>query len=221
MQYCVSIVNPNPIAREGLRRIIEDGGIEVGAALSSVDDIDLDGDHASAMFVLDLATATEQVASVRALTSLATMPKVLVLSEKFDFQTMANCFGEGAHGYIVKNTSCKTLIAMIQLAALGQKVMPSDLADMLPRQTMLLSEPAPESDISLGDANLSHREHEVLCCLMAGYPNKLIARKLDVSEATIKVHVKAILRKLNVMNRTQAAIWATARGIGAESRAVA
>ena len=48
----------------------------------------------------------------------------------------------------------------------------------------------------------------MLCCLMAGYSNKVIARELDVCEATVKVHVKAILRKLNVNNRTQAAIWA-------------
>lgn len=48
---------------------------------------------------------------------------------------------------------------------------------------------------------------------MAGYSNKLIARRLVVCEATVKVHVKAILRKLNVNNRTQAAIWASSRGI--------
>jgi two-component system nitrate/nitrite response regulator NarL len=48
---------------------------------------------------------------------------------------------------------------------------------------------------------------------MAGYPNKVIARKLDVCEATVKVHVKAILRKLNVCNRTQAALWANSHGI--------
>ena len=63
------------------------------------------------------------------------------------------------------------------------------------------------------DANLSPRERDVLCCLMAGYSNKVIARELDVCEATVKVHVKAILRKLDVRNRTQAAIWASTRGV--------
>ena len=55
---------------------------------------------------------------------------------------------------------------------------------------------------------LSSREAEILQCLMQGAPNKVIARKLDVAEATVKVHIKAILRKIRVANRTQAAMWA-------------
>ncbi len=55
---------------------------------------------------------------------------------------------------------------------------------------------------------LSNREAEILHCLMQGAPNKIIARQLDVAEATVKVHVKAILRKIQVANRTQAAMWA-------------
>ena len=55
---------------------------------------------------------------------------------------------------------------------------------------------------------LSNREAEILHCLMQGAPNKIIARQLDVAEATVKVHVKAILRRISVANRTQAAMWA-------------
>src|SRR3546814_5032995 len=61
---------------------------------------------------------------------------------------------------------------------------------------------------SIADVNLSEREVEILRCLILGYANKVISRRLDISEATVKVHVKAILRKLRVSNRTQAAIWA-------------
>jgi two-component system nitrate/nitrite response regulator NarL len=55
---------------------------------------------------------------------------------------------------------------------------------------------------------LSMREIEILFCLARGQTNKLIARRLDISEATVKVHVKTMLRKLSLANRTQAAIWA-------------
>lgn len=220
MEFTISIINPNPIAREGLRRIIDDGGIKVVAALSSVDEIDAAPRDESHLVLIDLPTAAEQVSSIEALSLMDDSPKGLVLAERFDFATMVSCFGQGAQGYVVKNMPCSTLIALLRLAALGHKVMPSDLADLLPREGIMLGDTASDGDLSIGDANLSQREHDVLCCLMAGYPNKLIARKLDVSEATIKVHVKAILRKLNVMNRTQAAIWATSRGIGgAEYRA--
>src|SRR3546814_3750398 len=63
------------------------------------------------------------------------------------------------------------------------------------------------------ELNLSDREIEILRCLISGDANKIIARRLEITEATVKVHIKAILRKLRVMNRTQAAIWAVTRGL--------
>jgi two-component system nitrate/nitrite response regulator NarL len=59
-----------------------------------------------------------------------------------------------------------------------------------------------------GCHKLSSRETEILYCLTKGSPNKVIARQLNLCEATVKVHIKAILRKIGVFNRTQAAIWA-------------
>jgi two-component system nitrate/nitrite response regulator NarL len=56
---------------------------------------------------------------------------------------------------------------------------------------------------------LSFREASILRCLMDGDSNKVIARKCDIAETTVKVHIKAILRKIGVKNRTQAALWAT------------
>jgi len=69
---------------------------------------------------------------------------------------------------------------------------------------------SPANDTASSPHNLSTREVEILRGLMEGESNKVIARKLDIAEATIKVHVKAILRKVRVQNRTQAALWASA-----------
>jgi len=63
---------------------------------------------------------------------------------------------------------------------------------------------------------LSEREEQILRDLVKGLSNKLIARKLDIAEATVKVHMKSILRKIRMANRTQAAIWAVENGYGAE-----
>jgi two-component system nitrate/nitrite response regulator NarL len=60
---------------------------------------------------------------------------------------------------------------------------------------------------------LSHRERQVLICLSRGGSNKVIARLCHISEATVKVHLKAILRKTNARNRTQAAVWAIEHGV--------
>ena len=62
--------------------------------------------------------------------------------------------------------------------------------------------------IALQDQHLSFREAAILQALIDGAPNKLIAQNLNITEATVKVHVKAVLRKIRVKNRTQAAVWA-------------
>jgi len=66
-------------------------------------------------------------------------------------------------------------------------------------------------EVSIDPLLLSDREEQILRCLVAGLPNKLIARELGIAETTVKVHVKSVLRKVRAANRTQAAMWAVAR----------
>jgi two-component system nitrate/nitrite response regulator NarL len=65
--------------------------------------------------------------------------------------------------------------------------------------------------------SLSEREEQILKSVVKGHPNKIIARRLDIAEATVKVHMKSILRKVRMANRTQAAIWALENGYGVDS----
>lgn len=211
MGISVSIVNPSLISREGLRRIVADGGIDVHSASSCVEDLPelpADTEH---LVVVDVPSLSEQLSSLRILSE-REHSRALVLTEKFDLSSMLSCFDNGAQGYAVKDMPCDTLIVLLQLAALGHKVMPSDLADVLRSEDFRFTPANPSPEREDDRSNLSQRENDVLCCLMAGFSNKRIARKLEVTEATVKVHVKAILRKLNVANRTQAAMWATSRG---------
>lgn len=211
MNLSVSVINPSQIAREGLCRIINDAGLTVVAEASCVDAVaPVTGD----IVLIDNPDPAEQVGAIEVLCAQAEGVKCVVLAEKFDYQAMVNCFEHGAQGYAVKNIPGSTLIALLNLAALGHKVMPSDLAEMLSQVPGSGPQITIESNLSADEANLSTREREVLNCLMSGIPNKLIARRLDRSEATVKVHVKAILRKLHVTNRTQAAMWARAHGMG-------
>ena len=69
---------------------------------------------------------------------------------------------------------------------------------------------------SVRSSGLSEREGQILDGLVKGHPNKVIARTFDISEATVKVHMKSILRKIRVANRTQAAIWALENGYSAD-----
>lgn len=164
------------------------------------------------LFILDSPPLDQQCQQVEAIQAVTDNPVIVILTEDFDLHAMVSCFRAGAQGYIVKSIKALPLMAALKLAAMGERVLPSNLVDVLDRRLSFPRSPE-DLDDSVEAANLSPRELDVLCCLIAGYSNKVIARELSVCEATVKVHVKAILRKLKVNNRTQAAIWASSRGI--------
>lgn len=217
MNHSLFLVGQNDIARTGLAMILADVGLDVVSASEDVSGLPTQ-DPMPSLALIDFDTLDKRIEAIVALRETFDNIHPVVLANDFDFNDMVECFRAGAHGYILKKMSCEQLVASLNLAALGEKVMPSDLADVLPPRT-------PQIDIgSSGErpqicANLSEREQDVLFGLKEGHPNKIIARQLDVSEATVKVHVKSILRKLNLANRTQAAIWATSNGMGVAPRA--
>src|SRR6185312_3678178 len=106
-----------------------------------------------------------------------------------------------------------TLGKSLTLVASGGKVFPPELASFIPALAARPSE-AEETPYLARDSRLSGRELEILQCLTRGQSNKAIGHALDIAEATVKVHVKRILRKIHASNRTQAALWAVSRGIG-------
>lgn len=210
------IVCSNAITREGLRRLVEGDELQVVASYETTGSgnwSELDDD---VLVVLDGPSSFERPSMVSDLQGSNPALRCVVLSDTFDYDDMIECFRHGAQGYIVKDIECEPLVASLKLLFLGQRVAPSHLIEELStkaRNSEMLPAIGLKSDKDVNDANLSSREMDVICCLMAGLPNKVIARRLDLSEATVKVHVKAILRKLDVGNRTQAAIWASAHGI--------
>lgn len=206
----VCIVSSSDISREGLAHFLRSEGFDVFASTSSIEDVTNSSEPFLA--VIDEPDALLQTEAVEEFKARAPQSMPVILAERFDMETMVACFHADAQGYIIKSIRSQPLMAALRLASLGEKVMPSDLADVLDMRPA--TNPAMLGGTSeLSNANLSPRERDVLCCLMAGYSNKTIARQLDVCEATIKVHVKAILRKLKVRNRTQAAIWASSNGM--------
>ena len=131
---------------------------------------------------------------------------------------LALAFRAGASGYFVNVNCCDAFIKSIELVAMGETVFPPAFLSFA-----LDTKSDDGSKAALPDENeraifvttedtvaqqLSPREKSVLRCMIEGDSNKSIARKIDIADATVKVHVKAILRKLQVQNRTQAAIWA-------------
>lgn len=208
-QGAITILGRLPIAIEGLKRILTEYGFDViGSSMdiASMPKITVkDGDFH--IIVIDELIDVHGPKYVREVLEAFRDARIVVASNAFDFATMAACFREGAFGYIVKNISSKSLVASLQLVAVGEKVMPTSLVDALPDHPAGGYEGGGTTP-SFRDVGLSQREAEILTYLVNGQPNKMISRDLKISEATVKVHVKAILRKVGVQNRTQAAIWA-------------
>ena len=209
----VAIVSKNPLAREGLRRVIEGEVLTVVETHASSRGLTNTQKRSNpSIVILDHGKDQKNLAEIEACQSAAPDAKIVILSDKFDFDMMLEAFDAGVHAYIVKRIGCEALIGSLKLVHLGEKVMPSELASGFSARLSSGQELSflPEAERM---ALLSDREIETLRHLIVGLPNKVIAARLDITEATVKVHVKAILRKLNVQNRTQAAIWAVNNGI--------
>jgi two-component system, NarL family, nitrate/nitrite response regulator NarL len=141
--------------------------------------------------------------------------RIVVLAEHFDPEFLRQGLDAGVNGFCLTSSSREVLITSLELVMLGESVLVGPVARSVLDSMVLSPEPEPASKVP-NEPNapdprvqrLSAREAEILSSLMEGAPNKIIARKLHVAEATVKVHIKAILRKIGVGNRTQAAMWA-------------
>lgn len=210
----VTLLSRNEIAREGLRRILLSDQFDVRS--SAMDAASLDGSEPAGrserphIIIIDDSPGNDAIGSCRELSAKYPNARLVLLADDYEFDEVALAFGCGIDGYIVKEISCEPLIESLKLVALGEKVLPSQLA----RNLSFVSAGSTGGDWHEGvaAAGLSEREVEILRCLTLGLANKVVSRRLSISEATVKVHVKAILRKLRVANRTQAAIWAIKHG---------
>jgi two-component system, NarL family, nitrate/nitrite response regulator NarL len=140
--------------------------------------------------------------------------RVVFLADTLDLDQLARCFAAGASGYLLENISRDTLGNSLTLVSAGGKVFPPELALFI---SNFAAKPVDQRNgeiLAIRDSHLSGRELEILGCLTGGQSNKAIGQTLEIAEATVKVHVKRILRKIHARNRTQAALWAASRGLG-------
>lgn len=211
------LIEPNTLLREGLRRILAETAYNPVALAASFDEA-LAGWEASGssfLMIIDGARDHEEACNqIRELKEKYSLARVMMLVDRYDLKQIITAFQAGADAYLVKSVTCEVLVKTLDLVMLGEVVFPSIVLDLL-REHVQQSDAEHEaqaaekpSDGHYQTKGLSVRETVILRCLMEGDSNKLIARKFDITEATVKVHVKAILRKIHAKNRTQAAIWA-------------
>ena len=217
-QFSVYLIDPDRLFREGIKRILEESAYrtvgeartlaEAGAALATAGRVDL--------VTLDARDwETEGLEGfLRELRRRLDGVKIVVLTSDRSRGALGTAIGCAVDAYLLKDMSPEALTRSLQLVMLGQQIFPTRLM-----ASLLHAEPGePALDGAAGASKgLSPREVQILRHLMSGHSNKAIARELNISEATVKVHLKALLRKVRVSNRTQAAVWALNHGLAEQA----
>jgi DNA-binding NarL/FixJ family response regulator len=207
----VLLVDDHALFREGLRSLFErlDQNFEIFEAGDCTSAFELANRHADLGFVLlDLGLPDMPgMDAIRVMRQRYPSVPVVVLSASEDRASVLEAINCGAMGFIPKSSNSTLLMNALRLVlANGVYVPPSVLTKNSNAAGALSVQTVERKDASLRELGLTDRQIEVLRLVVQGLPNKLIGRKLNLSEATIKSHVTAVLRALNVTNRTQAVL---------------
>jgi DNA-binding NarL/FixJ family response regulator len=217
------LIGKSALIREGIARILRAANFRIPASVSCTDDLP-PGKFQQLLFLIvhtgdDFGVALEQIELLREKHPEA---RIAIVADHYRRHELVSAFQAGANGYFFDITTCDVFIKSIELVMMGETVFPpAFLASALDPKNDHVGKPAVRNETEQAilfrtedtiAPQLSPREKSILQCLIEGYSNKCIARKIDIAEATVKVHVKAILRKIRVQNRTQAAIWAMNHG---------
>jgi two-component system nitrate/nitrite response regulator NarL len=219
----ILLVDAHQLSREGLRRLLGSETHDVIGVARSVDDaVEQIGTGLSPdilVYAFEESKAGDQSAIVDELRTKFSGLKVVVLANNVSSSLLSQAINAGVSACLLRDMSIEALRRSIELVMLGQQVFPTQAALMLIGNGGLGPSHAGNGSSSVrpsGMRGVSGREGEILRSLLSGHSNKQIARQLGISEATVKVHLKAVMRKINAQNRTQAAVWGLANGFGEE-----
>lgn len=216
MQTRTMLIDASRLFREGLRRLLEGSGFEICSEATTLGDgLAVVGETDGLELVLVELPNEDRpdLGPLRDLREQYPDIKIVALASKVSMTALARGLDAGIHGYLLKDISPEGLIQSLRLVGTGEKVFPTTLADLLVRGDVRSEGILASSSIE----GLSEREVQILRCLVSGLSNKGIANRLHITEATVKVHLKSLLKKIRAQNRTQAAIWAVRHGLGAEA----
>lgn len=201
----VLIIDDHPLFRKGVSQIVsDDPNFEVvGEAASGQEGLDLAEELQPDLVLLDLnMKGMDGLETLRRFKQTDLMARYVILTVSDSEDDLMEALKSGADGYLLKDMEPEDLRANLMKASVGVTVLQDSLTDVLKKA---LTEP--DSKVTVADAGLTDRENEILDCLAEGMNNKNIARKLGISDTTVKVHIKNILRKLNLSSRLEAAVW--------------
>lgn len=205
----VLLVDDHTLFRSGLETLLDRHGIEViGTAGNGREGFMMARELTPDVVLLDMRmpemSGLEVLSGLRAVGG---RMSIVMLTTSNEEQDLVDCLRSGANGYLLKDMEPTELVNALREIVSGKTVVAPELTGVLAR--VVQGEPENgASDAPSPFAELTPREMEILCLLAEGQSNKVIARNLGISDGTVKLHVKAILRKLDVHSRVEAAVRA-------------
>ncbi len=220
MNERILLIDDHTLFRAGLSDLLTRRGIEVLDAVGSgTEGLKRASELHPDIVLLDMRMP--QMDGISVLTKLKdTHPDlpVAMLTTSSDESDLVGALRNGAQGYLLKDMEPDDLVVALRDIISGKTVVAPDLAPVLASAVQAENQPKEEKEDPF--AVLTPREYEILTLLAEGQSNKVIARNLGISDGTVKLHVKAILRKLNISSRITAAVMAVEYGIKKTPRTV-
>lgn len=204
--HTILIVDDHPLFRKGVIQLIQaDPEFRfVGEAPSGREGIELAQRLQPDMILLDLNMKDmDGVEVLRTLKEAGLDSRIIMLTVSDQAEDLIAALQAGADGYLLKDTEPEDLMQQLAEAARGKITISERLTQLLVASLREKSRPT-----SLSEAGLTEQENRILDHLVGGKSNKLIARDMNIAEGTVKVHVKHLLKKLNLRSRVEAAVWA-------------
>jgi two-component system nitrate/nitrite response regulator NarL len=202
----VLLIDDHPLFRLGAAQLIaaQDDFEVIGEAAHCGDGVALAASLKPDLVLMELRIGGGH--GLETLTQIVAMDEggdVIVLTASNSEQDVLSAVRAGAKGYLLKDSQPDEILQKLRLAARGHTVFAEPLMDLL---LGVMPDGKPTTPAST--ACLTTRERQILDLIAGGQSNKHIARELNISDGTVKVHVKNILRKLNLRSRLEAAVWA-------------
>lgn len=201
----IMLVDDHPLLRKGLRQLITLGDdMEVVAEASNgADAITLANEHDPDLILMDLnMQGMDGLETLRRMREDGISSRIVMLTVSDADEDVLNAISSGADGYLLKDMEPEEMLAQIERALTGKMVLSESVTQVL---ATAIRNPLVKQDIEKD--SLTQREWEILKLIAKGMSNKLIARELNISDGTVKVHVKHLLKKLHLRSRVEAAVW--------------
>jgi two-component system nitrate/nitrite response regulator NarL len=213
----VLLIDDHALVRKGIEELLQSRGVQVVAAVGSGEEgVRRARELPADLILLDVKMpGMNGIETLKQLRASGVESPVVMLTMSREDADLNAALRAGAQGYLLKDIEPEELVPALEAALQGSNVVARELVGTLARLVRGNAAPQPAPRRTAAPfAELTPRELEILECIADGSSNKMIARALEITDGTVKLHVKAILRKLGMRSRVEAAVSAVEHGLG-------